>query len=184
MAKNDDARRTSREAQKQEASRKELMKPVRKSGKAAAAEAPPPRAYAARSLSALLPGVTRPAFKKRSPASVRLFLEWDSAVGPAYGARTAPQKLAGGTLTIACQGPVAMELQHMQAALIDRINAWSGYTLVERLRLTQSVQAAPRQSGASRKAPAPAPLSIPEMPEGPLRDALEALGGRVRARRG
>ncbi|GBR06629.1 DciA family protein [Acetobacter oeni] len=162
------------------------MKATKKVGKGDAVKTEPPkRAFTARSLSALLPAVTRPAFRKRSPATVTLFLEWGSIVGPAYASRTLPKKLTAGMLTIACRGPVAMELQHMQAGLIDRINTWCGPNTVVRLRLTQDFQA-PADSGRTKrvKPAAVAPVSLPDMPEGPLRSALEALGSRISERGG
>lgn len=162
------------------------MKATKKTGKSKTAEAQPPkRAFTARSLSALLPAVTRPAFRKRSPATVTLFLDWHSIVGPSYASRTEPKKLTAGTLTIACRGPVAMELQHMQASLIERINTWCGPQTVERLRLTQDFQPSAQSSRTARPKPSPvSSVSLPEMPEGPLRDALEALGSRINERGG
>jgi hypothetical protein len=48
--------------------------------------------------------------------------EWGAIVGPRLAVETAPKRFAGGTLTIACSGAMAMELQHLSAALIERIN--------------------------------------------------------------
>jgi hypothetical protein len=131
-------------------------------------------------LAQLVPAVTRPAFKKRSPAGATLMADWQAIVGPDLAGVTAPRRLSRGQLTIACSGPVAMELHHLQGALIDRINTHAGHALVERLRFTQD-HVAPR-------AAAPAPLRVvPRMaPEGvrpgPLADALADLWQAIRAR--
>ncbi|KXV56561.1 hypothetical protein AD948_16910 [Acetobacter senegalensis] len=135
----------------------------------------------ARSLAALLPAVTAPAFRRRNPASVQLFTDWSDIVGPAHTAVTTPSKLAAGTLTIACAGPVAMELQHLSDALIARINTWCGQALVARLRFVQDPKAGMRPA-AARRAPSlrPAPkCSVPDMQESPLKEALEALGAQI-----
>ena len=77
-------------------------------------------------LGALIPAVTRPAFRKRSPAGAQLLADWATIVGPALAAVTSPLRLSAGTLTLACAGPVAMELQHLAPELIGRINAQLG----------------------------------------------------------
>lgn len=163
------------------------MKPIRPTGKSAASEPrpAPKRAFKPRDLSSLMPGITREAFRKRSPASVTLFIEWREIIGPNLADRTEPRKLSAGTLTVSCNGPVAMEIQHMQGALISRINTWCGHTIVERLKLTQDFQAGgqkkPLQQGRPT-APDIVPVRVPDLPEGPLRQALEALGTRLAER--
>lgn len=142
---------------------------------------PPKRAFAARSLASLLPAVTAPAFRRRSPASVQVFTDWANIMGPAHAAVTTPSKLSAGTLTIACAGPVAMELQHLSSTLIARINTWCGHTLVTRLRFVQDPQAGVRLTTSTRrKSLRPAPSCVvPDMEESPLRAALESLGARI-----
>ena len=129
-----------------------------------------------RAIGALLPAVTRPAFRARSPPR-RSSWRTGPSIGPALR-RTHPRRFSGGTLTLACSGPIALELQHLTGELAERINAHFGRTLVERFRFVQS---APE---ASQAAPAPPASSagaveVPGMPPGALRDALAALGGAV-----
>ncbi|MFT9015574.1 MAG: DciA family protein [Acetobacter sp.] len=144
--------------------------------KAQVQDQPPRRAMTARSLAALLPNVTAPAFRRRSPTGARLMACWADAVGPAHARLTTPQRLSAGTLTIACAGPVALELQHQADMLIARINTWCGDRLVTRLRFVQDPLAGTQKKPARRK-PGPArPCTLPDLPEGPLRTALEALG--------
>lgn len=134
-----------------------------------------------RPIGALLPAVTRPAFRARSAAGAQLMADWAEIIGPALAAVTHPRRLAGGTLTLACSGPVALELQHLTGPLAERINAHFGRTLVERFRFVQSVPDASRPAPAPRLDP-PAPVEVPDMPPGALRDALAALGGAVARR--
>ncbi len=136
-----------------------------------------------RPLGALVPALTRPAFKRKSPAAAQIMADWPDLVGPALAAVTQPLRLASGTLTLACAGPVAMELQHLAPQLAGRINAALGRVAVERFRF---VQQAPTAAAPRRKAPA-RPVRLPERVESALgsvtspelREALERLGRGV-----
>jgi hypothetical protein len=134
-----------------------------------------------RPVGALVPRITRPAFRRRAPAAAQLMADWEAIVGPALAAQTQPRRLAAGTLTIGCAGPVALELGHLATELAGRINAHLGATVVQRLRFVQDLIAAPP---APPSAPPPQVVALAEaklapIPEGPLRDALAALGRAV-----
>ena len=136
-----------------------------------------------RALGALLPRLTRAAFKRRSPAGAALMADWPEVVGPALAAVTTPKRLANGTLVIACAGPVAMELTHLAPQLIGRINAHLGQVVVERLRFVQraSPGAAPAPSRPAEPAALPPRVrqAVASVPAGELREALEKLGRGV-----
>ncbi|MBR0657564.1 DUF721 domain-containing protein [Plastoroseomonas arctica] len=134
-----------------------------------------------RPLAALLPRITRPAFKRRSPAGAQLMADWPSLVGPALAAVTVPKKFSAGTLTIACSGPVAMELTHIAGEIIARINQQVGGAPVQRLRFVQEappVPAALRLRGAGIIPPR-VEAAITGVASGDLRAALEKLGRSV-----
>lgn len=144
--------------------------------------------YGPRALGALLPALTRPAFRKRNPATAAILAEWENVVGTAIGGVSIPRRLSAGTLTIGCSGPIAMELQHLSAALRERINRHFGQDLVQRLRF---VQEAPPVIARLPAQPTPPPgldaaveARLADMPPGPLRDALAALGRAVFTERG
>ncbi len=141
--------------------------------------------YGPRSLAALVPLVARPAYRRRSPAASHLMADWAAVVGPRIAAISAPRKLFAGTLSIAAGGPAAMELQHVSASLIERINAHLGQVAVTRLRFVQDF-AAPRPAIAAappRRAVEQAGQAVSHLPDGPLRDALQRLGSIVLAPR-
>ena len=133
--------------------------------------------YGPRLVGALVPALTRAAFKKRSPAGVQLMSDWDAIVGPALAATTTPRRLSGTSLTIACNGPVAMELQHMAGPLMARINGHLGKVVVERLRFVQDEAARAAPTAIPRPKEPPAPIA--GVPPGPLHDALASLGQAV-----
>ncbi len=126
--------------------------------------------YGPRPLSALLPALVRPAFRGRMAMTAQVLADWPAIVGPAFAPLTTPRRLTSGTLTIACSGPMAMELQHVAPALMERVNTHLGHVAVTRLRFVQS--APPRPTAPPAAAPAP----------GEVRDALERLGRVVLAR--
>lgn len=136
-----------------------------------------------RPLGALVPALTRPAFKRKSPAGAQIMADWPELVGPALAAVTQPLRLASGTLTLACAGPVAMELQHLAPQLAGRINAALGRMAVERFRFVQQAPA----TATPRRKPPTQPVRLPERVESALesvdspglREALERLGRGV-----
>jgi hypothetical protein len=140
------------------------------------------RAYAARPLSQLLPAVTRAAYKRRSPAAASLMADWANIVGARLASETAPRRLSGTQLTIACSGPMAMELAHLAPVLIERINTASGRRVVERLRFVQDFTASPPAASSLRETVAPVPIE--DLPAGELNDALARLRAAIRERRG
>lgn len=136
--------------------------------------------YGPRPVGALMPRLTRPAFRSRAPATAQVLADWSAIVGPAIAAVTTPRRLAAGTLTIACAGPIAMELQHLATEVIARINAHLGSKTVAALRFVQTPEllAVP---AALPPPPDPAKLAAVEvavsgLPEGELRGALASLG--------
>ncbi len=136
------------------------------------------RSFVALGLAELLPKLTRAAYKKRSPAGALLMSDWASIVGQRLADETQPKRMSGTTLTIACSGPMAMELQHLSGTLIERINVHAGRKLVERLRFVQEPVAV-RAPIAPRICIAPEP--IVDLPAGDLNDALARLRAAMRS---
>src|SRR5277367_5663177 len=139
--------------------------------------------YGPRPVSALLPGLTRAAFRRRAPGTAQVLADWGNIVGPALAAVTLPRRLARGTLTIACSGPIAMELQHLSGELIARINTALGAGVVTALRFVQIVPEspplAPPVPKPSPRTQARAESAVESLPSGELREALAALGRAV-----
>ena len=135
-----------------------------------------------RPIAALVPVVARTAFSRAGPGVAQLMESWGGIVGPVLADVTMPNRLTQGTLTIACTGPVAMELQHLSAELIGRVNQYLGSQSVRRLRFVQVVVAR-RPPRLSRNPPpaldAAASKMVADLQDGPLRTALTALGRAV-----
>lgn len=138
---------------------------------------PPRRNYASRPIGALLPAVTRAAFKSHGPALAQLLADWPLIVGAALATTTVPRRFAAGTLTLGCAGPVALELQHLVGPLMERVNTHLGRAAVQRLRFVQDVSPPALRPAPPR--PARPPTVVDGLPDGPLRDALAALGAAI-----
>ncbi|MBT5048526.1 MAG: DUF721 domain-containing protein [Rhodospirillaceae bacterium] len=146
-----------------------------------------------RALAAVLPKAAEPALRKRGFSAVEVITHWPEIVGVELAAETSPEKLSfprdarsNGTLHLTATGSVALELQHLEPIIIERINTYFGYGAVARIALKQ---------GAARKAPAtkPKPEKASVSPDRiaeinhhtdqvgpePLRDALRKLGTAV-----
>ncbi|MBX5452406.1 MAG: DUF721 domain-containing protein [Acidobacteriia bacterium] len=140
--------------------------------------------YGPRMIASVLAGVTRPAFRKRGPATARLLAEWPNIVGPELAQLTTPKRLAAGTLTIACAGPAALELQHLSTELLQRIALYLGPETVKQLRFVQNAGLPPRKTPSLPKlAPArddAAPAGLADFPPGLLRDSLLSLARCIR----
>jgi hypothetical protein len=140
-----------------------------------------------RPLGALVPALTRPAFKRKSPAGAQIMADWPALVGPALAAVSQPLRLSSGTLTLACSGPVAMELQHLAPQLAGRINAALGRVAVERFRFVQrapAMAAPPMRRAPLDTLPARIESAIAGVESAELRDALARLARGVYRNRG
>ena len=145
---------------------------------AAAAKDAARHVYGPRPIGALLPRVTRPAFRQRSAAVAQIMSDWGEIVGPALAAVSSPRRVSAGTLTLACSGPIALELQHLAVQLAERINAHLGRVVVQRLRFVQETPASSHEAPLPRTR-ASKPVEVPGVADGPLRDALAALGAAI-----
>jgi hypothetical protein len=137
--------------------------------------------YGPRAVSALVPSLVRPAFRKRSPAASQVMADWEAIVGPAVAAVSLPRKLFSGTLAIACAGPVALELQHLAEELMARINAHLGRITVTRLRFVQDAPPPMPPKAVRRPAVEAARRATATVDDPALREALERLGRSVLA---
>ncbi len=137
---------------------------------------------ALRPLGSLMAPLTRPVLRRLHPGGAQVMAEWENLVGPGLAARTTPRALERGTLTIACAGPVAMELTMLAPQVMARINAGLGRVAVTKLRFVQA-KTAPPPPVKPPMTPVVLPASLLEkldgMPEGPLREALAKLAQGV-----
>lgn len=94
-----------------------------------------------------VPEVAGKALGKRGLAFGSLINDWPSIVGHQLSLRTAPDKLSfprgkreDAVLHIRAMGAIALELQHLEPQIVERINSFFGYRAVAKIKL---IHAAP-----------------------------------------
>lgn len=129
-----------------------------------------------RRLPDLLSELLDPAARRRGLAEAKLLTEWPTIVGPRLAARCQPIRLNkstgrhGGILMLNVSGTAALELQHSELQILERINGFFGYPAVSRLRLIQ----APPPTRIARPAP-PAPQRLPDADEVEVTEAVQVI---------
>jgi len=90
--------------------------------------------------------LTKRAFGRRGFADGAIIADWPSVIGEHLAGLSEPERItypqgkrAGGTLHLRiASGSIAVELQHLEPLLIERINGYFGYKAVEKVRLIQA----------------------------------------------
>jgi hypothetical protein len=131
--------------------------------------------------------------RRRGFASVEIVTGWPSIVGTALAAESSPERLSfppgkrlDGTLHVRASGPLALEIQHLEPVILDRINTYFGYRAVARITLAQGPRPARRDAPAppAPRPPDPARRAAVEQQtrdigDAELRGALNRLGEAV-----
>ena len=147
-------------------------------------------------LGATVPKLTDKALRKRGFLESAIVHRWASIVGEDVAGWCAPDKVAfprdrraGATLHLVVPGARALELQHLEPVLLERINTVFGYDAVTRITIRQGPLPEPRR----KPRPAPRPLDrreeswvvdqVVEFRDQDLKNALQALGRAVLSRK-
>jgi hypothetical protein len=128
----------------------------------------------------------------RGTSIVRLRIDWPAIVGPELARTTRPEALTAGrggkagarVLRLRVSGAAALEVQHMSGQLIDKVNTFAGYRLVDDIKLIQgAVMAAPAPRPPLPRPPAEVARKVEgqvaTVQDSGLRAALARLGARV-----
>jgi hypothetical protein len=143
--------------------------------------------------------VTKRAFARRGLTGADIARQWPAIVGAELAAHCRPRQLrfpkpgeaVDGRLTLRVASGWALEVQHLEPLVLERINGFFGYRAVARLVLQQGplaqLRAVPgRTRGAAAEKQAPVPLGkameakLSTVADPELRAALERLGGSMR----
>jgi hypothetical protein len=144
-----------------------------------------------RALAATLPRVAAPVLGKHGFSEAQLIAQWPAVIGEELARHMAPERISfarggrrDGTLRLRVEPGFALEAQHREPQILERINAFFGYRAVARLALTQ---------GPLPRGPAPPPAlralgeterraldrRLAGIEDQGLRDALRSLGEAV-----
>ncbi|MBZ9739209.1 MULTISPECIES: DUF721 domain-containing protein [unclassified Mesorhizobium] len=138
-----------------------------------------------------------PVLRKRAGISIGLVQSWEEIAGPRLATHSRPEKIQWprrlheddpfepAVLVIACEGMAALHLQHETGEIINRVNAFLGFTAIGRIRIVQK----PVSSGKARPRPTLRALSAAEkaklantvglIEDDGLRASLERLGATI-----
>lgn len=99
-----------------------------------------------RSLSDLVPGLTKDILGKKGLLFGKLVLEWPHLAGPDLAGKTLPLDLkfakksdqkSQAILHLAVQGAYALEISYQKALLIERLNMFFGYPAIQDIKMVQ-----------------------------------------------
>ena len=138
-----------------------------------------------RALAATLPKVTKAAMARHGRAYAAIVGEWQAMVGKATAEGSVPEKLSAGVLTIRASGGAAMEIQHSEPQIVERINAYVGGQAVTRLKIVQAPVSRARRRAAPPPPPAPDPrleTDLAGVADPDLKAALRRLGRHLATR--
>ena len=149
-------------------------------------------------LADFVPKILDPAVARQGFGESALLLDWEDIVGERLAAISKPIRLQwppGGVtrdplepsppaaLVLRVEPGFGLEIQHLAAVLIDRVNAHLGWRCVGSLKIRQEkierAPAPPRRPPENPLARAEAERQVQEMEEEALRNALVRLGARV-----
>jgi hypothetical protein len=145
-----------------------------------------------RAIGAAVPRIAAPILGKEGAGAAQLLAEWPAIVGERLAAVATPLRLVfprgqrrNGTLRLRVASAAAVEIQHSEPRILERINGFFGYGAVARLALLQgappvtesSTPTPPRPLGPAEEAALAAWLENVKDPE--LRILLERLGRAV-----
>lgn len=156
-----------------------------------------------RPLSDLLRKTLSERFAQQGFASTELVTRWTEIAGkdPSghdIAALCQPMKIqwprtpdgdepAPATLVLRVEGPAALEIQHMSAVILERVNRFFGWQAVGRLALRQAplrrAKARPTVPAPDPEAVARAASALPDIADDDLRNALARLRVAVKPRR-
>jgi hypothetical protein len=160
-----------------------------------------PSRYTQPPIGARVAALTRDLFRKRGFAEGHILAHWPDIAGDVIAEYSAPERLVfprriregrgpsgAATLEIRVDGPIALEIRHLEPQIIERINAYYGYSAVARLKLTQGPL--PPRPRARRRPIRPLAATEREalvdqlqpIAEPDLKDALTRLGERILGR--
>lgn len=129
----------------------------------------------------------KPIYKKHGFAEHRILTQWQEIVGAELASYCVPQKLTlgsrktSGTLHVLVASGRALELQHMQPLILERIASYFGSSVVQKIVCVQTTAALLRKRQPVRPAAAPPPSDTvrkitSSCTDEALQNALLALG--------
>lgn len=132
-------------------------------------------------------------FERQGFASCEVVTHWDDIVGAAIAGRAEPiqmkwirdpEEMIPATLVLRVEGPAAIEIQHMSAVIIDRVNRYLGWQAVGAIALRQAPlrrrMRTPKRPQIDEARAAAIAAEMTDIADDGLRLALGRLGAAVK----
>ena len=151
-----------------------------------------------RPLSELLGATLNDVMKAQGFASTEIISRWPDIVGAEIAAHSEPLKInwpravgdeapEPATLVLRVEGPAALEIQHLSAVILERVNRFFGWQAIGRVALRQAPlrrrEPPPRKdpdSASDRALAARIAEALPDVKDEDLRQALARLGAAIK----
>jgi len=146
-------------------------------------------------LGTVLPQATDPIARRRGFQNGEILTRWAEIVGLEIAEKSSPEQLSyaqgkgiGGTLRVRVESAWALELQHLEPVIVERINTFFGHAAVSHLKL---IQAPVGNDPPPKRAPTPEATEaqaesvdqvVSEVDDEDLRAVLRALGESIASR--
>ena len=98
-----------------------------------------------RTLGSVLPQATDPIVRRRGFQNGEILARWADIVGAEVAQKSVPEQLSyahgsgiGATLRVRVESAWALEMQHLEPVIIERINTFFGHAAVSHLKLVQA----------------------------------------------
>src|SRR5579885_977809 len=139
------------------------------------------------------------ALRSQGFASTEIVARWADIAGPEIAAHSEPMKInwprqsgdgsdtpEPATLVLRVEGPAAIEIQHMSAVILERVNRFFGWQAIGRIALPQ----APLRRREKARPPAPPDPALTEkianglhdLEDDDLRQAVARLGAAIKGK--
>jgi len=147
-----------------------------------------------RPLSELLGATLNDVMKAQGFASTEIISRWTDIVGMEIAAHSEPLKISWpraigdqppepATLVLRVEGPAALEIQHLSAVILERVNRFFGWQAIGRLAIRQAPirrREQPRQREPDPAIAARIAETLPDVESDDLRQALARLGAAIK----
>jgi hypothetical protein len=120
------------------------------------------RRHQIRAISTSIERLTRPIFQRRGFGGAGIVEHWEDIVGSHLASACTPERISypgqsrrGGTLHLRIgSSSLALEIQHLEPQIIERINSHFGYGAIARLRIQHGPVTRPLKRRSMRASPA------------------------------
>jgi hypothetical protein len=147
-----------------------------------------------RPLSELLGATLSDVLKAQGFASTEIISRWHDIVGPEIAGHSEPLKINWprmtdeerpdpATLVLRVEGPAALEIQHLSAVILERVNRFFGWQAIGRIAIRQAPlrrREPPPLRKIDSAAAARIAETLPDVKDENLRQALGRLGSAIK----